>query len=72
MKKLLLLSALALLTAAASGCQCGPFGYYCRRGTVTAPAIVDCQPACNSCGDGAVIGDSYLAPPTIVPGPVVQ
>lgn len=69
MKKLLILSALALVTA--SGCQCGPFGYYCRRDAVSTPAMMGCDP-CDSC-EGSIIGDSYLAPPTIVtPGPIVQ
>ncbi len=72
MKKLLILSAVAMLTATAAGCQCGPFGLFNRREALAAPVITSCEPACNPCGEGPALGGTYLAPPTIVPGPIVQ
>lgn len=77
MKKLMML-ALAVLMFSSVGCQCGPFGYYCKSGARSCNPVGACAPVgisdgCNTCPAGSeTIGPVYSQLETVVPGPIVQ
>jgi len=72
MKKLLVLTAVVMLTASTVGCRCSWF----RRGALfpsTTSAVPVCDPCppcdpCNPC-DPCAPGSYTTSPPTILPGP---
>ncbi len=71
MKRLLVITAVVMLSTSAIGCGCRPWGYWLRRAA-----------CCNAYGPAGptvtyadpYLADPYLAPPTIeiVPGPVTN
>ena len=69
MKRLLVVTAVVMLSTSAVGCGCRPWGYWWRRATccnVSAPT------ACGTFAPSAITyADPYLAPPAIevMPGP---
>ena len=80
MKKLVVMAAVAMLTASTVGCEsCQWF----RRGAffpALAPAVVPCDPClpmnpcdpcdpCDPCATGGSTMGEYLTPPAITPGP---
>jgi len=77
MKKLVVVAAVAMLTASTVGCEsCQWF----RRGAffpALAPAAVPCDPCppcdpcnpCDPCATGGCATGEYLMPPAITPGP---
>lgn len=73
MKKLLVLTAVAMLTASSIGCRCSWF----RRGALfpsSTPDVTVCDPCappcdtCNSC-DPCAPGSYATTPSTVLPGP---
>lgn len=75
MKKLLLLTALTVVTASSTGCQCGPVRLWwrCITGADRQPAAI-CAPDCGPCGTGPTFGEPYLggSGTMVVPGPIAQ
>jgi len=79
MKKLLILAALALVTAASTGCTCGPlrrawcsdFDADCNACNVCAPCGgVPAMGGCDSCAAGPVIGGGgVIGGPGVIMGP---
>ena len=61
MKKLLILTAVVMLTTSSLGCHC------CKRGLWNRGAACN---TCNTCATGpAIIGESYVTPgPLVMPG----
>ena len=72
MKRLLILTAIAMISAGTLGC-CGSGRSWCNRGTTTCPTPCPTTGGCNTCGDGATYGDSYMgAGAVVMPGPVTN
>ena len=64
MKRLLILTAIVILTAPTLGCH-RHLGWW-RRGAAC------CAPACGpTCGPQGYIGGEVIVPPTVVPSPAI-